>query len=189
MRTLKSTRQWQKIIWKIFIPSLSMAKNRHTYNREFEKSSHLSKRIFWWCYAFKNRSPHFLWQKNSHVITSVLKKVLTFNGNPEALWAMKLILFFNLFTFDGQRKTTHELIAHESLIAYLIELTHPIAEAVLKTSFVCLCNPLKTLDFIGFFASFDALCEKPFSQFSRKFPWLGSRVFDNLIHGGISKRS
>ena len=46
---------------------------------------------------------------------------------------MKLILFFNLFTFDGQRKTTHELIAHESLIAYLIELTHPIAEAVLKT--------------------------------------------------------
>ena len=43
-------------------------------------------------------------------------------------------------------------------------------EAVLKTSFVCLCNFLKTLDFIGFFASSDALCEKPFSQFSRKFP-------------------
>ena len=42
--------------------------------------------------------------------------------------------------------------------------------AVLKTSFVCLCNFLKTLDFIGFFASSDALCEKPFSQFSRKFP-------------------
>ena len=43
-------------------------------------------------------------------------------------------------------------------------------EAVLKTSFVCLCNFLKALDFIGFFASSDALCEKPFSQFSRKFP-------------------
>ncbi len=43
-------------------------------------------------------------------------------------------------------------------------------EAVLKTSFVCLCNPLKTLDFIGFFASSDALCEKRFSQFSRNFP-------------------
>ena len=26
-------------------------------------------------------------------------------------------------------------------------------EAVLKTSFVCLCNPLKTLDFIGFFTT------------------------------------
>ena len=43
-------------------------------------------------------------------------------------------------------------------------------EAVLKTSFVCLCNFLKTLDFIGFFASSDALCEKRFSQFSRNFP-------------------
>ena len=43
-------------------------------------------------------------------------------------------------------------------------------EAVLKTSFVCLCNFLKALDFIGFFASSDALCEKRFSQFSRKFP-------------------
>ena len=43
-------------------------------------------------------------------------------------------------------------------------------EAVLKTSFVCLCNFLKTLDFIGFFASSNALCEKRFSQFSRNFP-------------------
>ena len=43
-------------------------------------------------------------------------------------------------------------------------------EAVLKTSFVCLCNLLKTLDFIGFFAVCSARCEKRFSQFSRKFP-------------------
>ena len=43
-------------------------------------------------------------------------------------------------------------------------------EAVLKTSFVCLCIPSKTLDFIGVSASLDALCEKRFSQFSRKFP-------------------
>ena len=53
-------------------------------------------------------------------------------------------------------------------------------EAVLKTSFVCLCNFLKTLDFIGFFASSDALCEKRFSQFSRNFPWLGLRFLIKL---------
>ena len=35
---------------------------------------------------------------------------------------------------------------------------------------LCLCNFLKTLDFIGFFAVCSALCEKRFSQFSRKFP-------------------
>ena len=43
-------------------------------------------------------------------------------------------------------------------------------EAVLKTSFVCLCNFLKSLDFVGFFAGSSALCEKRFSQFSRNFP-------------------
>ena len=42
-------------------------------------------------------------------------------------------------------------------------------EAVLKTSFVFLCNFLKTLDFIGFFGGRLAFCEKPFSQFSRNF--------------------
>ena len=42
-------------------------------------------------------------------------------------------------------------------------------EAVLKTSFVFLCNFLKTLDFIGFFGGQLAFCEKPFSQFSRNF--------------------
>ena len=41
--------------------------------------------------------------------------------------------------------------------------------AVLKTSFVFLCNFLKTLDFIGFFGGRLAFCEKPFSQFSRNF--------------------
>ena len=54
--------------------------------------------------------------------------------------------------------------------SYMQEYRSGHNEAVLKTSFVCLCNLLKTLDFIGFFASSDALCEKPFSQFSRKFP-------------------
>ena len=53
-------------------------------------------------------------------------------------------------------------------------------EAVLKTSFVCLCNFLKTLDFIGFFAVCSALCEKRFSQFSRNFPWLGLRFLIKL---------
>ena len=43
-------------------------------------------------------------------------------------------------------------------------------EAVLKTSFVCLCNLSKTLDFIDFFEGSIARCEKRFSQFSRKFP-------------------
>ena len=43
-------------------------------------------------------------------------------------------------------------------------------EAVFKTSFVCLCNFLKSLDFVGFFAGSSALCEKRFSQFSRNFP-------------------
>ena len=51
-------------------------------------------------------------------------------------------------------------------------------EAVLKTSFVCLCNFLKTLDFIGFFTTEYALCEKRFSQFSR-----------NFLYGGLSKWS
>ena len=55
-------------------------------------------------------------------------------------------------------------------------------EAVLKTSFVCLCNFLKTLDFIGFFAGSSALCEKRFAQFSRKFP-------TEYFYGGLSKRS
>lgn len=41
--------------------------------------------------------------------------------------------------------------------------------AVLKTSFVCLCNLSKTLDFIDFFEGSIARCEKRFSQFSRKF--------------------
>ena len=81
-------------------------------------------------------------------------------------------------------------------------------EAVLKTSFVCLCNFLKTLDFIGFFAGSSALCEKRFSQFSRNllatflhflaiseafrthFPKGSGTIRDNLItYGGISKRS
>ena len=35
-----------KIIWKNLFPHFSMAKNRRTYNRKFEKSSHLSKGIF-----------------------------------------------------------------------------------------------------------------------------------------------
>ena len=81
-------------------------------------------------------------------------------------------------------------------------------EAVLKTSFVCLCNFLKTLDFIGFFAGSSALCAKRFSQFSRNllatflhflaiseafrthFPKGSGTIRDNLItYGGISKRS
>ena len=81
-------------------------------------------------------------------------------------------------------------------------------EAVLKTSFVCLCNFLKTLDFIGFFAGSSALCEKRFSQFSRNllatflhflaiseafrthFPKGSGTIWDYLIaYGGISKRS
>ena len=81
-------------------------------------------------------------------------------------------------------------------------------EAVLKTSFVCLCNFLKTLDFIGFFGCFSALCEMAFSQFSRNllatflhflaiseafrthFPKGSGTIRDNLItYGGISKRS
>ena len=81
-------------------------------------------------------------------------------------------------------------------------------EAVLKTSFVCLCNHLKTLDFIGFFGCSFARCEMAFSQFSRKFLasfsqffhnfrrfsnpfWIGSvTIWDYLIaYGGISKRS
>ena len=35
-----------KIIWKNLFPHFSMAKNRRTYNRKKEKSSHLSKGIF-----------------------------------------------------------------------------------------------------------------------------------------------
>ena len=81
-------------------------------------------------------------------------------------------------------------------------------EAVLKTSFVCLCNFLKTLDFIGFFGCSFARCEMAFSQFSRNllatflhflaiseafrthFPKGSGTIRDNLItYGGISKRS
>ncbi len=43
-------------------------------------------------------------------------------------------------------------------------------EAVLKTSFVCLCKLSKTLDLLDFFGGSIASCEKCFSQFSRKFP-------------------
>ena len=63
-------------------------------------------------------------------------------------------------------------------IIYMQEYRSGHNEAVLKTSFVCLCNFLKTLDFIGFFTTEYALCEKRFSQFSR-----------NFLYGGLSKWS
>ena len=40
-------------------------------------------------------------------------------------------------------------------------------EAVLKTSRIYRCDFSKTLDFIEVFGCSSALCEKPFSQFSR----------------------
>ena len=88
-------------------------------------------------------------------------------------------------------------------------------EAVLKTSRIFRCDFSKTLDFIEVFGCSSALCEKPFSQFSRNLlasfshlsrnflqffcnirsvsnPFLKGRrtIRDNLItYGGISKRS
>ena len=56
--------------------------------------------------------------------------------------------------------------ANRKLYAEMVEWS---IAAVLKTSFVFLCNFLKTLDFIGFFGGRLAFCEKPFSQFSRNF--------------------
>ena len=53
-------------------------------------------------------------------------------------------------------------------------------EAVLKNSRYCHCKVVKTLDFIGFFTTEYALCEKRFSQFSRNFPWLGLRFLIKL---------
>ena len=103
------------------------------------------------------KSPHFLWQSRSTLSNEI-----------------DLVLQF-VYIQRTNKKTTHELFAHESLIKYLVEPTHLLTEAVLKTSFVCLCILLKTLDVIGFFAVCSARCEKGFSQFSRKFPWLGSR--------------
>lgn len=53
-------------------------------------------------------------------------------------------------------------------------------DPVLKTSFVCLCNLSKTLDFIDFFEGSIARCEKRFSQFSRKF-LAGFSQFPNVF--------
>ena len=72
-------------------------------------------------------------------------------------------------------------------------------EAVLKSSFVGLCNLSKTLVFTDFFEGSIARCEKHFSQFSRKnhaffshfrmtFEKIVVGSSDNLIHfGGILK--
>ena len=75
-----------------------MAKNRHTYNRKFEKS------------------PHFLWQSRSTLSNEI-----------------DLVLQF-VYIQRTNKKTTHELFAHESLIKYLVEPTHLLTEAVLKNS-------------------------------------------------------
>ena len=82
------------------------------------------------------------------------------------------------FVFDGPLRTPTYSTKQISKNTQAYRSGHN--EAVLKTSFVCLCNFLKTLDFIGFFASSDALCEKRFSQFSRNFPWLGLRFLIKL---------
>ena len=73
------------------------------------------------------------------------------------------------------------------------------SEALLKSSFVGLCNLSKTLVFTDFFEGSIARCEKHFSQFSRKnhaffshfrmtFEKIVVGSSDNLIHfGGILK--
>ena len=66
-------------------------------------------------------------------------------------------------------KTNKNLKNNVKVVITLQEYRSGHNEAVLKTSFVFLCNFLKTLDFIGFFGGRLALCEKRFSQFSRNF--------------------
>ena len=62
------------------------------------------------------KSPHFLWQSRSTLSNEI-----------------DLVLQF-VYIQRTNKKTTHELFAHESLIKYLVEPTHLLTEAVLKNS-------------------------------------------------------
>ena len=57
-----------------------------------------------------------------------------YKGIQKHIDHLKIWPFTICLQSNAKQKTTHELFAHESLIEYLIELTPPIAEAVLKNS-------------------------------------------------------